>query len=89
MASKDNKDNGSKTTTTRRSRRSATAPATILANCIAELDKLDSGAEREQVLRSIHAFYGGKLALPVYRDTKTRSADQQIVDEEHGQDRGA
>lgn len=90
MASKDKKDNGSKPTTTRRSRRTATAPATILASCIGELDKLDSG-EREQVLRSIHAYYGGKAGatLRSIADPDTRTRDQQIVDEETGQTRGA
>lgn len=83
MATKKDKDNGSKPTTTRRSRRVATAPANILASCIAELDKLD-GAEREKVLRSIHAYYGGKAGatLRSIADPDTRTRDQQIVDEE-------
>ena len=62
-----------KTKSTRRSRRVATAPATILANCIAELDKLSSDTERDKVLRSIHAFYGAvKLGWPA-RETSEDS----------------
>lgn len=94
MAKKETKDNGSSRTTSRRSRRVATAPATILATCIGELDKLNSN-EREQVLRSIHAYYGGKAGATLRSiatpgdDGTPRTRDQQIVDEETGQTRGA
>lgn len=65
-------------TKTKRSRRVATAPATILAACIGELDKLDD-ATRARVLQSIHAYYAKPAVASLHPYTGKR--EKSIVDE--------
>lgn len=61
-------------TTTRRSRRVATAPQNVMATCIAELEKLDE-EERARVMRAIAAYFGGQQALPLLYPPGVRGAE--------------